>query len=59
MEVKITFNKYEAQILIDALDCYQNSGGFSDDITANTIHNRVVDEFKDRGIDIEADEDDE
>lgn len=58
-EVKIAFTKYEAQVLIDALDCYQSSGGFCDDITANTLYNRVVDEFKDHGIDIESDEDDD
>ena len=59
MELRIAFSKYEAQVLIDALDCYQKSGGFTDDITANTLYNRVVDEFKDHGINIEADEDDD
>ena len=51
-EVKIAFTKYEAQVLIDALAFYRDNGGFSDDITANTLYDRVVDEFKDRGIDL-------
>ena len=55
-EVKIAFTKYEAQVLIDALAFYRDNGGFSDDITANMLYDRVVDEFKDRGIDLEDDD---
>lgn len=59
MEAKLFFGKYEAQVLLDALSCYIDNGAFSDDITANVLYDRIVDAFKEQGIDLEADEDDE
>lgn len=56
MEAKIFFGKYEAQVLLDALGCYIDNGAFSDDITANVLYDRIVDAFKEQGIDLEADE---
>ena len=59
MEAKICFGKYEAQVLLDALNCYIENGEFSDDITANVLYDRIVDAFKVYGIDLESDDDDE
>lgn len=59
MEAKISFGKYEAQVLLDALNSYIENGGFPDDITANVLYDRIVDAFKAYGIDLESDDDDE
>lgn len=59
MEAKINLGKYEAEVLLDALNCYIENGEFSDDITANVLYDRIVDAFKAYGIDLESDDDDE
>lgn len=63
MEVQISLNKYEAKKPLDALDCFRENWAFSywDGLTANTLTNRIVDAFKEEGVDLEADdeEDDE
>lgn len=60
MEVDIPINKYEAKVIIEAIDCLLRNW-CCDGMTANTLYNRIVDAFKKQGVDLEADdeEDDE
>lgn len=58
MEAKINLGKYEAEVLLEALYQYERVEGLPYEIdrdTSDSLYNKILDAFKEQGVDLERD----